>query len=125
MPSADFARIKDHVVAITMAIPDHRIMTFKAIADYLDVMPRHVAYILATLPDVLAEVVPWYRVVPESGALGGAQHQKRRQLLVAEGYIFGDHGNLIDLQDLAIDPSAVASGVPKQLRPQAKASEGA
>lgn len=122
MPSANFARIKDDVIAITMAIPKRRIMTFKAIGDHLDVMPRHVAYILATLPDVLAKVVPWYRVVPKGGALGGAQHKRQRQLLIAEGYILGESGNLIDLQELIIDPSEVASAIPKQSRLPAKAS---
>jgi methylated-DNA-protein-cysteine methyltransferase related protein len=118
MPSADFARIKDDVMAIAMAMPERRIMTFKAIGDYLDVMPRHIAYILATLPDVLAEVVPWHRVVPESGALGGSQHQRRRQLLIAEGFMLSERGNLINLQQLIIGPSEVASGVSPQTKSQ-------
>ena len=47
--SAQFARIKSDVLAITTKITLGRVATHKQIGQHLKVEPRHVAYILSTL----------------------------------------------------------------------------
>ena len=67
--SAAFIRIKGAVLAVVEAIPAGQVTTFKAIGAHLDIMPRHVAYILAMLtPDEQIQT-PWYRVVGDGGKL--------------------------------------------------------
>ena len=45
-----FARIKADVVSIVAGIPQAGVVTFRDIGAHLDVMPRHVAYIVK-MPD--------------------------------------------------------------------------
>jgi methylated-DNA-protein-cysteine methyltransferase related protein len=94
-PSPHFARIKADVLAITAAIPAGRLCSFKAIGDHLDVMPRHVAYILATLRDPLDSVIPWHRVVSEAGQLSkGNGRAAQEALLAEEGVSVDRHGHV-------------------------------
>jgi hypothetical protein len=44
-----FARIKADVLTIVASIPEGSVVTFRDIGAHLDVMPRHVAYILKML----------------------------------------------------------------------------
>ncbi len=67
--SAAFARIKKEVLALVEAIPSGKVSTYKAISESLDVMPRHVAYILTTLSEVESEQIPYHRVVGNGGKI--------------------------------------------------------
>jgi methylated-DNA-protein-cysteine methyltransferase related protein len=66
--SPHFARIKREVLEIVAAIPPGRVATYKDIGDSLDVMPRHVAYILATLDPVDRAHIPWQRVISDKAS---------------------------------------------------------
>lgn len=68
--SAAFIRIKADILRIVAAIPSGRVSTYGAIGRHLDVMPRHVAYILTMLSDEEKARYPWYRVVGDKGRLG-------------------------------------------------------
>jgi methylated-DNA-protein-cysteine methyltransferase related protein len=114
--SPHYARIKSDILAITNAVPIGRVTTFRAIGEHLDVMPRHVAYILATLQEPLASAVPWYRVVPEGGKLPSSKHATQRVNLFAEGIQFFTSGNIADFSGKYIEPEVLKSGVPKQYR---------
>ena len=98
--SPAYARIKGQVLAITAAIPVGRVTSFRAIGDYLDVVPRHVAYILATLTPEEQLRVPWQRVVSDTGKLGRAKldalGQSQADLLRAEGVTVTAQGVLPD-----------------------------
>lgn len=87
--SAAFARIKAGVFAITKAIPAGKVTSFKAIGAHLDVMPRHVAYILATLTNEEKVEIPWQRVVGDRGKLervySNPDGVTQAELLTAEG----------------------------------------
>jgi alkylated DNA nucleotide flippase Atl1 len=72
--SPHFARIKKDVLTIVAAIPAGRLVSYKDIGEWLDVMPRHVAYILALLDPVDRAHLPWQRAVKESDA-GLAQNR--------------------------------------------------
>jgi methylated-DNA-protein-cysteine methyltransferase related protein len=106
-------------LAITSAIPSGRITTFLAIGEHLDVMPRHVAYILATLNEPLASVVPWHRVLPASGKLIASKHVAQMNSLDAEGVHFSTSGEIADFSEKYIAAGTVKSGVPKRYRDQA------
>jgi methylated-DNA-protein-cysteine methyltransferase-like protein len=67
--SAAFARIKNEVLAMVRAIPKGRVTTYAAIGHALDVMPRHVAHILATLEAKEARRVPSHGVTQSAGRL--------------------------------------------------------
>lgn len=98
--SAAFIRIKAEVLAIVRGIPAGRVCTYADIGRHLEVMPRHVAYILATLTDEERDDVPWHRVVAESGALNRTKNgrgEEQRALLVAEGVVVTEAGSVVDL----------------------------
>jgi methylated-DNA-protein-cysteine methyltransferase related protein len=70
MPKSEaFVKIKADILQITKNIPAGRTTTFSAIGDYLNVVPRHVAYILSTLSHEEADDIPWHRVVPANGVI--------------------------------------------------------
>jgi methylated-DNA-protein-cysteine methyltransferase related protein len=87
--SSAFIQIKAGVVEITANIPVARITTYSAICEHLNVMPRHVAYILTTLSLEEKLELPWYRVVAEKGAISLGKltdrHYAQIEYLKAEG----------------------------------------
>lgn len=87
--SVAFARIKLHVLELTLTIPCGRVAAFADIAQPIRVVPRHVAYILATLSPDEESAVPWYRVVSAEGLLLAPRDLERTKrqaaLLRAEG----------------------------------------
>jgi methylated-DNA-protein-cysteine methyltransferase related protein len=116
MPKASphFARIKQDIMAIVATIPKGRLTTYKAIGTHLDVMPRHVAYILA---DSLMDMVPWYRVVAERGQLTKGQRAGDQQLqLKREGHRVDEAGCVMNFEAVFIAPSDLETDVPKQRR---------
>lgn len=121
MGSPFYARIKADVLAIVASIPTGRIATFADIGGHLDVMPRHVAYILAMLSDIEKATLPWHRVVAADGRLGvpkaGADGAPQRALLEAEGAAFDGEGRITDAVTRAVAVDSLAHGVPRQTRP--------
>ncbi|MBP0466243.1 MGMT family protein [Roseomonas sp. PWR1] len=116
-----FARIKGDVLRIVAAVPEGRVVTFADIAAHLDVAPRHVAYILATLREIEAATLPWHRAVTAEGTLGspksGPDGATQRALLAAEGAAFDPAGRITDFVARRADPAALPHGVPRQVRP--------
>ena len=102
--SAAYAGIKADVLAIAARVPAGRVATHKQIGTHLKVMPRHVAYILATLDDADLEAVPWWRVVADGGAIG--RHLRRddqMQKLRVEGIVLSPVGIVQDLAERWVD----------------------
>jgi methylated-DNA-protein-cysteine methyltransferase related protein len=87
--SLAFARIRREVLEFTLQIPYGRVVVCTDLANRILVMPRHVAYILATLDEEAEVLVPWYRVVSAEGSMLGPRNRERAQrqaaLLRAEG----------------------------------------
>jgi methylated-DNA-protein-cysteine methyltransferase related protein len=110
-----FARIKNDVLQIVAHIPEGRVATFADIGAHLDVMPRHVAYILTTLEDAAKMTLPWYRVVSGDGSLGKPKYAPdgtpQAELLAAEGVLvskntlanLGQHHIAIDELNSGVD----------------------
>ncbi|WP_372425417.1 MGMT family protein [Salinarimonas chemoclinalis] len=121
MASPFYARIKTDVLAISRAIPEGRLATYADIGAHLDVMPRHVAYILATLGPSERETVPWHRVVAADGTLGpskaGGRAAEQRERLADEGVVVDRGGAVAAFVGRVVAVSDLAHGVPKQTRP--------
>ncbi|GAB4205359.1 MAG: hypothetical protein OHK0022_31420 [Roseiflexaceae bacterium] len=87
--SPAFLRIKAAVLAVARVIPAGRVTSFRAVGLHLDVAPRHVAYLLATLTPEEQAQTPWHRVVSDGGALErhkqDSQGRSQADLLGAEG----------------------------------------
>lgn len=116
-----FARIKSDVIAIVAAIPPGRVVTFSDIGAHLDVMPRHIAYILTMLDDAERMALPWHRVVAKDGRLlvseTSAWPSPQAAQLLDEGIVVLREGRLADLAAVHIAIEALESGVPRQTRP--------
>ncbi len=87
--SAAFARIKKEVLTLSQQIPLGQVSSYSLIGEILEVMPRHVAYILAMLSEQERESVPWHRVVANHGEIKTTAHRwqaSQMTLLEAEGH---------------------------------------
>ncbi len=89
MPSKSlaFARIRAEVKAAVCTVPTGRVTTYGAVAAHLEVVPRHVAFVLASLKGMENETIPWHRVVAEGGELRSRSAEGlkcQRQRLAAE-----------------------------------------
>lgn len=121
MPSPFFARIQRDVLAIIATVPAGRVVTYADLGAHLDVMPRHVAYILTMLDPMAQATLPWHRAVAADGRLGvpkaGADGMPQRALLEGEGAAFDAEGRITDFVARCIPVASLPHGVPKQTRP--------
>lgn len=120
--SAAFARIKSQVLAMVASIPEGRVSTYRSLGEHIDVMPRHVAYILTTLEEAEKAVLPWYRVVAEAGVLSApssGRAQTQRERLRQEGVEFASDRKLAQFAKVFIAAADLDSGIPQQSRPAA------
>ncbi|MBC2670702.1 MGMT family protein [Novosphingobium piscinae] len=119
--SPAFARIRADVLAIVQAVPPGTLVTFGDLGAHLDVMPRHVAYILATLDPAEQLAIPWHRAVPESGRLrpgaSDALGSSQADLLRAEGVAVAASGMIADPAAHRRAVADLPHGVPVQRRP--------
>jgi methylated-DNA-protein-cysteine methyltransferase-like protein len=119
--SAAFIRIRAQVLQIVATIPRGRVCTFQSIGAYLDVMPRHVAYILSQLDDGEKMTVPWHRVVAGSGTLGAPRFapdgRSQAQRLADEGVVIARNAVAPDLASRFVAAADLPHGLPQQTRP--------
>lgn len=124
--SVAFARIKNQVLTMTASIPEGRVSTYRSLGEHIDVMPRHVAYILTTLEEAEKAVVPWYRVVAEAGVLSAPSSgrvQTQRELLKQEGVEFAGDRKLANFAKVFVAAADLDSGIAKQFRSVGEAVE--
>ena len=114
--SAAYIRIKADVLRIVKAIPVGRVATFADIGCHLDVMPRHVAYILAMLSDEEKARYPWHRVVADKGRLGKPKSNSfgisQADLLRSEGLAVSKSGGVEDFDSVMIMTNEVTDWRP-------------
>ena len=89
--SIAFANMKRALFRAVSAIPAGRVVELRALAEALNIPPRHAAFILSKLTADEAELIPAHRVVPQGGDFGkpeGRRPALTRQLvrLRAEGH---------------------------------------
>ncbi|HSK26488.1 MAG TPA: MGMT family protein [Jiangellales bacterium] len=86
MGSPAFARIRAQVLDVTARVPRGRVTTYAAVGDELEVVPRHVAYLLSMQSDDEVAALPWHRVVSVDGRLArGERGEEQAARLRAEG----------------------------------------
>jgi methylated-DNA-protein-cysteine methyltransferase related protein len=111
--SSAFTQIKAGVIEITANIPVARVTTYRAIGEHLNVMPRHVAYILTTLSLEEKLELPWYRVVAEKGAISLGKltdrHYAQIEYLKAEGVQFTAKNHVVDFDELFCSPQQLVT----------------
>jgi methylated-DNA-protein-cysteine methyltransferase-like protein len=118
--SPAFARIKADVLRIVAAIPPGRVATFRDIGAHLDAMPRHVAYILATLGHAEQAAIPWHRAIGGDLTLGTP---KANGFGIGQAALLGEEGTGFDARGRLLDPGRVVAvadlphGVARQQRP--------
>jgi methylated-DNA-protein-cysteine methyltransferase related protein len=122
MPASPFfARIREHVLRLAAAVPEGKICTYQSMGEHLDVMPRHVAYILSQLEDNEKFVYPWYRVVSSDGSLGRPKSSpdgtSQAELLRAEGILVSGNHIATSFELVFVPAERLPSGIPKQNRP--------
>jgi methylated-DNA-protein-cysteine methyltransferase related protein len=124
MPKSPFfIRIKADVLKIVAAIPEGSVCSYASIGEHLDVMPRHVAYILSMLEPYEQIEFPWHRVVGGNGKLGKSKRsavgQSQAALLLAEGILVENDSIASSLLEHFVPAAKLKSGVRKQARPVA------
>jgi methylated-DNA-protein-cysteine methyltransferase related protein len=117
--SAAFSRIKTQILAMTSSIPVGRLCTYASIGHHLDVMPRHVAYILTMLSPEEKDGIPWQRVVADGGAISAPKTNKaveQIEYLAREGIEVNKAKKVIDFEAVFITAADLDSGVEQQYR---------
>jgi methylated-DNA-protein-cysteine methyltransferase related protein len=119
--SPAFIRIKAQVLQIVAAIPYAKLTTFRSIGEHLDVVPRHVAYILTMLTIDEKIDYPWFRVVSDDASLGvpkhGADDRSQAELLLEEGLSVSGNSVKASFEQAFIPAGNLGSGIPQQIRP--------
>ncbi|MCU0943778.1 MAG: MGMT family protein [Rubritepida sp.] len=109
-----FARIQGDVLAIVASVPPGRLVTFAEVGAHLDVMPRHVAYILAMLDGPERDLIPWHRAVAADGRV---EKPAQRTALAAEGFAFDPDGRVSGFLAHVAPAASLPHGVAAQKRP--------
>jgi methylated-DNA-protein-cysteine methyltransferase related protein len=111
--SSAFIQIKEDVLAIVTEVPVGNVTTYGAIGEHLNVMARHVAYILATLTDEERESLPWHRVVGNQGAIATgkltARHRHQIEDLQAEGILCNAKNIVQNFDELFCSPDQLVN----------------
>ncbi len=116
-----YARIKADVLKIVSSIPKGKVCTFSSIGEHLDVVPRHVAYVLSTLEPLDKVQYPWHRVVGNDGDLGKLKSSEtgetQSELLAGDGILVAGNSIAASFTKNLVECSLLKSGVLKQTRP--------
>lgn len=98
--STAYARIRAEVIRLVGLIPEGKFTTYGSIAVHMNVVPRHVASVLARLSEEEAASLPWHRVVAANARLStGMDSDLRREQqrrLEAEGMSVDATGHIQD-----------------------------
>jgi methylated-DNA-protein-cysteine methyltransferase related protein len=99
-PSIAFRRIRAEVIRLVGLIPAGKFTTYGSIAVHMNVMARHVAFVMSRLTEEEAERLPWHRVVGADARISPkmdaelARVQKGR--LEKEGMRVNEKGFILD-----------------------------
>lgn len=116
-----FARIRTQVLQLTAAVPEGKVCTCQSMGKHLDVMPRHVAYILCQLEPHEKLTYPGHRVVSANMSLAAPKRNPdgttQAELLRNEGLLVSGNKVISSVERVVIDAANLPSGLAKQRRP--------
>ncbi len=101
--SKAFARIRAEVIRLVGLIPPGKFTTYGSIAIHMNVMARHVAFVMSRLTEEESASLPWHRVVARDARISPnmppttASLQRRR--LRAEGMKIDPAGYIQNADD--------------------------
>ena len=78
--SPAFARIRAEVIRLVALIPEGKFTTYGSIAVHMNVMARHVAFVMSRLTDEESKAMPWHRVVSADAQLSAKMDSELREL---------------------------------------------
>lgn len=98
--SPAFARIRAEVIRLVALIPEGKFTTYGSMAVHMNVMARHVAFVMSRLTDEESQALPWHRVVSADARLSSKMDVELRELqksrLVFEGMSIDSKGFIED-----------------------------
>lgn len=98
--SVAFARIRAEVIRLVALIPSGKFTTYGSIAIHMNVVARHVAFVLSRLTDEESAALPWHRVVSADARISPnmdtATARRQRTRLRAEGMKIDRQGYIQD-----------------------------
>lgn len=98
--SQAFARIREEVVRLVSLIPEGKFTTYGSIAVHMNVMARHVAFVMGRLTPEESKSLPWHRVLAADARISPNMRSKlaalQKRLLKAEGFRITKTGHIED-----------------------------
>lgn len=98
--SPAFARIRAEAIRLVALIPEGKFTTYGSIAVHMNVMARHVAFVMSRLTDEESQALPWHRVVSADARLSPKMDAELRELqksrLESEGMSIDPKGFIED-----------------------------
>ena len=98
--SKAFARIRAEVIRLVGLIPPGKFTTYGSIAVHMNVMARHVAFVMSRLTPEESAELPWHRLVSADARISpnmeASLAQKQRRRLRSEGLKINAAGYIQD-----------------------------
>ena len=99
-PSIAFQRIRAEVIRLVGLVPEGKFTTYGSIAVHMNVMARHVAFVMSRLTEEESERLPWHRVVGAdariSPKMDGELARVQRERLEKEGMKVNERGFILE-----------------------------
>lgn len=101
--SKAFARIRAEVIRLVGLIPPGKFTTYGSIAIHMNVMARHVAFVMSRLTPEESAELPWHRVVSADARISpnmdAALAKLQRKRLCGEGMKINTSGYIQNADD--------------------------
>jgi methylated-DNA-protein-cysteine methyltransferase-like protein len=98
--SPAFARIRAEVIRLVGLIPEGQFTTYGSIAVHMNVMARHVAFVMSRLTEEESKALPWHRVVSADARISPKMEAELQDLqksrLESEGMFIDPKGYIQD-----------------------------
>jgi methylated-DNA-protein-cysteine methyltransferase-like protein len=98
--SPAFARIRAEVIRLVGLIPERKFTTYGSIAVHMNVMARHVAFVMSRLTEEESKALPWHRVVSADARISPKMeaelHDQQKSRLESEGMVIDPKGYIQD-----------------------------
>jgi methylated-DNA-protein-cysteine methyltransferase-like protein len=100
--SRAFANIRAEVIRLVALIPHGRFTTYGSIAVHMNVMARHVAFVMSRLTPEESAALPWHRVVAADARISPRMDvdlaKRQRMRLEGEGMAVDAQGYIQDAE---------------------------
>lgn len=99
-PSIAFKRIRAEVIWLVGLVPEGKFTTYGSIAVNMNVMARHVAFVMSRLTEEESERLPWHRVVGADARISPKMDAElarvQRERLEKEGMKVNERGFILE-----------------------------